>query len=565
MFKTMKIKKRLTVSFILVSVITSVVAVAASVAMMYMSDRYTYALQNYGFSQGDIGKLMVVFADARSATRLVIGYTDGDVIDKGMATHDEKKSAFSEYMDKIQKTLTSDKEREDYEEIKAGADKYWVKDAEVLALGNTTDEAKSREAQLKAAAELDPLYDEVYQALAELLDTNVSVGNELDGQLSTMSVVLLVVILLVIVVAMVFAVMLGNNIARGIANPLGGLAARLETFARGNLSDPFPEITSQDEVADMVREAKSMAGMLNEIIGDIGMALSAMAGGDYTVSSRIPEKYTGDFVGLRNSIVEMKKQMNETLLNIEQASGQVSAGSTNLSDAAQSLAEGATEQAGAIEELQATIMNITENVERTSESVDESYQQASQYAQEADKSRNEMQEMVSAMGRISETSQKIGNIISEIEDIASQTNLLSLNAAIEAARAGEAGRGFAVVADQIRSLAEQSAKSAVDTRDLIMTAIQEVEAGNMSAERAAESIGEVVEGVKKIADTSRELSGIAKGQAEAMKQAEAGVSQISEVVQSNSATAEETSATSEELSAQAVTLNELVSRFTLQK
>ena len=172
--------------------------------------------------------------------------------------------------------------------------------------------------------------------------------------------------------------------------------------------------------------------------------------------------------------------------------------------------------------------------------------------------------MVSAMERINETSQKIENIISEIEDIASQTNLLSLNAAIEAARAGEAGKGFAVVADQIRKLAEQSAQSAVDTRQLIEGSLSEITEGNKAAERAAASIEEVVQGVKMIADASKELSVISGEQAQAMEQAEAGISQISEVVQSNSATAEESSATSQELSAQALSMNELVGRFILK-
>ena len=161
------------------------------------------------------------------------------------------------------------------------------------------------------------------------------------------------------------------------------------------------------------------------------------------------------------------------------------------------------------------------------------------------------------MARISDTSNKIGNIISEIEDIASQTNLLSLNASIEAARAGEAGRGFAVVADQIRQLAEQSTKSAVDTRDLIEGSMQEIKEGNQAADSAAASIEIVVDGIGKIAESSRSISEIS------MDQAEQGVNQISEVVQSNSATAEESSATSQELSAQAISLDELISKFIL--
>ena len=176
-----------------------------------------------------------------------------------------------------------------------------------------------------------------------------------------------------------------------------------------------------------------------------------------------------------------------------------------------------------------------------------------------------MNTMMAAMERINDASTRIGDIISEIESIAAQTNLLSLNASIEAARAGESGRGFAVVADQIRELADQSAQAAVDTRGLIENSIQEVTEGNRAAERASNAIESVVDGIKQIADFSKNLKVMVEDQTEAMRQAEIGINQISEVVQSNAATAEEASATSEELSAQATILDELVGQFVLSK
>ena len=207
---------------------------------------------------------------------------------------------------------------------------------------------------------------------------------------------------------------------------------------------------------------------------------------------------------------------------------------------------------------------LTGGLERCAVDMDSAYGKAQECAVAAETSQNEMEGMVATMERISDTSSKIESIISEIEDIASQTNLLSLNAAIEAARAGEAGRGFAVVADQIRNLAEQSAKSAVNTRELIEGSVNEINIGTKAALKTAEVLESVVASVKDIADTSRDLRDNIKLQVESIEMANEGINRISEVVQNNSATAEESSATSEELSAQATSMDELVSRFRLR-
>lgn len=564
MLKKFRIKKRLTMSFVVVALIASIAGVVGAIAMFYMASQYDYALKNYGFSQGDVGKAMVTFADAQSYTRAVIGYTDANIIATALENHDKKKADCQAYMENIKGTLTADAEVAAYEGASSAMEKFWQVDAEVIALGNTTDAAQSAEAQTKAANELTPLYDQTYEYMSELMALNVNTGNALQDSLDTMRMVLLFVIIGVIVAAVIVSLILGSNIAKGIAAPLQALSDRLLTFSQGQLSEPFPETDSEDEVADMVGVASEMAGNLAMIIQDAKYRLSEMADGDYTVESQMVEKYVGEFSELHTAIHHMNLNMNETLHQIEEASDQVSTGSANLAQASQNLAEGATEQAGAVEELLATMTNLTEGINHTSGRVGEAYDLSRQYADKANVSRDEMQGMVDSMNRISETSKKIESIIAEIESIASQTNLLSLNASIEAARAGEAGRGFAVVADQIGKLADESAQSAVTTRNLIMSAITEVDEGTSAAERTASTIDEVVQGINQVAEAARDVSDLTKTQAEAMSQAEAGVNQISEVIQANSATAQESSATSEELSAEAISLDELVKRFKLK-
>ena len=564
-WKALNIKDRLKKGFRLTTFVASASGVIAGILMIIVSMRYSSALTFYGFSQGDIGKVMVTFSETRSATRGLIGYTASDTLSKMSDTHDSKKELFQKYWGELQSSIKTGEEQAIYDDINSKLDSYWSLDDEIGQLGeNATDPETQKEAEERAVAELAPAYDEIYQQLAALMNTKVTEGDNLSKILSLVSYAAFGIVIVIIVGSYFISMKIGDEVAVGISKPLDELKQRLHTFAQGDLEAPFPAVDSQDEIADMVGVARNMAEDLKTIISDSDKLLGKMAEGDYTVSSDIEDKYTGDFIGLLMAMRQMKTQMNDVMSHINEISSLVTAGSNNLAQASQEMAEGAMDQSAAIEELQATFADITGGVEKTSEKLNDTYRIAQEYAKEADHSHTEMQGMVDVIGRINDTSKQIENIISEIEDIASQTNLLSLNAAIEAARAGEAGKGFAVVAGQIRSLSEQSAKAAVDTRQLIESAIAVSNEGNEAAGRVSTSIAKVINGMKEVADSSQKLSEIAEEQAKAMEQAEAGINQISDVIQSNSANAEETSATSEELSAQAETMNALISKFILE-
>ena len=565
-WRMLSIQNRLKKGFRFTTVLTALAGVIAIIVMGIMSTQYSDALKYYGFSQGDIGKSMVAFTETRSCTRGLIGYTDPDVLSTLSENHDTKKESFEKYWSEVGDTVKTKAEAKIYDDVNSKLEDYWKIEKEIKKLGlNIADPGAQKQAERRASAELAPAYNEIYKGMASLMDKKVTEGDALKARLGVLSIVAFILVIVIIIVAYVIAMKIGTEVAVGISTPLDALKKRLETFSKGDLESEFPTAESKDEIADMIHVASDMAVDLRTIISDSDMLLGKMAEGDYTITSQVKDKYAGDFVGLLMAMSRMKHQMNDVMSQINDASSLVAAGSNNLAQAAQEMAEGAMDQSASIEELQATFADITEGVEKTSEKLNETYKIAQQYAKEADNSHTEMQGMVDAIARINETSKQIENIISEIEDIASQTNLLSLNAAIEAARAGEAGKGFAVVADQIRSLSEQSAKAAVDTSELIEGAIEVTNEGNEAAERVSVSIEKVISGMKSVAASSQELSEIADEQAKAMEQAEQGINQISEVVQSNSANAEETSATSEELSAQAVTMNDLISKFSLKK
>ena len=169
---------------------------------------------------------------------------------------------------------------------------------------------------------------------------------------------------------------IGDGVAVGISKPLDELKQRLRTFAQGDLEAPFPAVDSQDEIADMVGAAKNMAADLKTIISDSDKLLGKMAEGDYTVSSDMEDKYTGDFIGLLMAMRQMKTQMNDVMSHINEISSLVTAGSNNLAQASQAIAEGAMDQSAAIEELQATFADITGGVEKTSEKLNDTYRDA---------------------------------------------------------------------------------------------------------------------------------------------------------------------------------------------
>lgn len=363
--------------------------------------------------------------------------------------------------------------------------------------------------------------------------------NEVQAKYHTMITVIIIIDLIFTVIVFIASRIFGNTICKPLIE-IQNFANRMST---GDLTTGV-NVSSKNELG---KTAGALDLAQQEVVG----LISNIDG----VSSH-----------LQSAVSDFKKNfdsMNESIQNVSTAINEIAQNSNSQAASTSSASENIAEIADGIADTSSEMESLDQNAQLMQDRSNKSMETLHRLIDVNSTTKTDIDSMYNQTAQTNDSVNKISQAATLISEIASQTNLLSLNASIEAARAGEAGRGFAVVADQIRQLAEQSTKSAVDTRELIEGSLEEIAEGNKAADKAAASIETVVEGIGKIAESSKNISQVSRDQATAMDQAEQGVNQISEVVQANSATAQESSATSEELSAQAVSLDELISKYIL--
>lgn len=453
------------------------------------------------------------------------------------------------------------KGQDDYEVANAAWKKYRGASDEILQLSR---EGKQQEASKLMTGEVYEDYKSFSKKLTILRD---KFQVELD-QAKTMANVCTVIIFIVIVAAglaiAVVTTMIGKIITNSITEPVKQIDAAVASLRKGELSNvEMLTYESEDELGDTIRNLKEAMGILADYVREISVEVKAIAQGDLTRNGDDITDFLGDFSELKTSLLYILKRFNSTLTEISNLAEQVSSNSSEVENASKSLADGATEQAGVIEELNATVDTVVDMAEDTAKETQNASARVKASANKANEEKEKMNELLTEMEHITEISKEIGNIITDIEDIASQTNLLSLNASIEAARAGEAGKGFAVVADQIGKLAADSAKSAVNTRDLIDKTLVEIEKGNTITRTTADAFNQIITDMESFAELAENTMEKANSQAESLEQIGQGIEQLSGVVQGNAASSEENTAISINLAEGAAKMHDRVNIFKL--
>lgn len=449
----------------------------------------------------------------------------------------------------------------DYKAASAGWEEYRAASDEILQL--------SREGKQQEAAKL--MIGEVYEEYTVFAEKLTSLRDEFQKELDrakTMANVCTVIIFIVIVAAGLaiagVTTLIGRIITKSITEPIEQIETAVASLRKGELSNvEMLTYESEDELGDTIRNLKEAIGILAGYVSEISVEVKAIAQGDLTKNGDDITDFLGDFSELKESLLYILKRFNSTLTEISDLAEQVSSNASQVENASKSLADGATEQAGVIEELNATIDTVVNLAADTAKETQSASARVKASANKANEEKEKMNDLLMEMEHITDISKEIGNIITDIENIASQTNLLSLNASIEAARAGEAGKGFAVVADQIGKLAADSAKSAVNTRDLIDKTLVEIEKGNTITRTTADAFNQIIADMEAFAELAENTMEKANSQAESLEQIGQGIEQLSSVVQDNAASSEENSAISINLAEGATKMHDRVNIFKL--
>lgn len=341
--------------------------------------------------------------------------------------------------------------------------------------------------------------------------------------------------------------------------PIVKVSEMLKQLAGGNFQTTTDLKEDESEVGIMVAAIRFMNQNFSKMVTEISTVLGKMGEGNYNV--QLNEQYVGEFVAIKDSMTKIIADTRNTLTTIRTAANEIDGGSEQLAQAASDLAEGCTVQASSVSEVSEAIDKVSKLMEQKTLEAQETVQISTNAGNVLIESNEKMQELKDAIGEINTCSEEIRTIIGVIEDIANQTNLLSLNASIEAARAGEAGKGFAVVAEQVKNLAEQSTQAAGQTTELIQSTIDAVAKGMAISDEAAENMSQVMVGAREATDKMSQMAEAMKQEAKSLSDINENVSKVAEIVDNNSAASEETAAVSQEQTAQVQTMVQMMDRF----
>lgn len=477
------------------------------------------------------------------------------------------------YYDNYMKELNEDKNRDiAWEGLQKDGltDNEWALLNHIAEMSNglvPLEEAMDKAGSGDTQAAISYVFGEEYEStVQEITATTDNCINDIQARMAqkqnTLNLIMITTMVIFILCFLTIACKIVTTLTfakQELLIPIVKVSEQMKVLAQGHFDSRLDLPEDDSEVGIMVQAVHFMNDNFTKMITEISEILGQMGQGNYRVEPT--EEYVGDFVQIKDSMVKIIADMKKTLSTIQVSAQEIDGGSEQLAQAATDLAEGCTAQASKISEASQMIDAMAKSIEEKARVAQETADISKQSAQTVADGNAKMQELKVAIGEISKCSEEIRSIIQVIEDIASQTNLLSLNASIEAARAGEAGRGFAVVAEQVKNLAEQSTEAAGETTKLIESTIDAVNKGIAIAEETEASMDQVMEEAEASTKRMVDMAQALQAEVSSVQQIDENITHVAGIVDNNSASSQETAAVSEEQSAQVHTMLQLMHQF----
>jgi methyl-accepting chemotaxis protein len=562
--KNLKISAKLIVGFSVVVLLTLAMGVTSILFANRIDHNYSELINFDTASLNDLMRARASMYNERSELRAMMIYIlrdDAEGLQKAAERYRAAADATKKSMDAYRPTLRTDKGRELIEEFDKQYADYTATAETFMTSMNSADDEQLLALLTNGAGKMD----QATESINGMADAKYRNTMENNNELTERSVTGIRIVAGILVVVVLLSIGLAVRIAALITKPLALMRRLLvQVGETGDLAfgeDQMRAIKAEAAYKDEIAQSIAAFVRMMEQFSYYGECLGAVAERDLTVKVRTLSDRDTCGVALKH----MLHNLNAIFGEISLSASQVAAGSSQIAQASTNLATGASEQAATLEEFTATVSEVHRMADENTKMATEALSDVQASGRMMGECTNEMDKMLHAMQEINEKSQHISNVIKVIDDIAFQTNILALNAAVEAARAGQHGKGFAVVSDEVRNLASKSAGAAKETAELIESSLRSVSEGNAIVDKVNDSLRAVGDIANKNAASMDKLYNGSTQQSSSMAEINTAITQLSSVVQANSATAEETAASSEEMSAQSVTLNDIVSRFKVDR
>ena len=551
------IRKKIYISFRYVWILGIIVSLLGVIFLIKTNHDYKYAVKNYGYSQGTIGKLGMEFNEQRALLSNMALSNDKITLAEINKSLNRNIQDVSKLLEELGKTIVGNKEKEIYSQITNNSLEY--RKIREKAMNLFLDE-KNEEGLLLLTEQGNQISDVISEEINSLLEENINQSEIIINNLKRLEIISIIISLSSILVFIIISSRLSQKVSTSISKPLESIKDAANDLSCGKLNIEL-DYKSKDEIGYLFESFKVMIYNFKNYIGEIDEVLGNISNGN--LNTFTSDNYSGDFIALKKSLDNIILSLNSTFHEIRMSAIEVENGSEQVAKNAQYLSQGATDQASVIEELTALAGEINEKARNNLLNAKSTDEIVKRLVDEMETGHKGMNNMLEAMMNIEKSSSNIKNIINTIYEIAEQINLLSLNAAIEAARAWEAGKGFAVVAEEIKKLAGESSEAVKNTESLIKESIASVNNGKNITNSTANSLKIVLEKTKEATDLVSKITMASEEQSMSIEQIKEGIESIVGVVQSNSEIAEESASASEELAIQSENLNNILKKFIL--